>query len=1025
VRADPKRLTLAANRRDLAGVYGSRADGVIAPEKRHARTGAPAEAVPLAVVDELTLCRVTAWPAQRAHELLAAPDWRERIAALLRDDEVFRTAIVVASAGLRPVVERVLRGEPLDERAAGRLLAYAVRMATRTTPFGLFASVGAVAFGAREGHVDEVSARVARPNVDHEWLVGAVDALAERALSGGEDLVVEAATALRREGPRFALLDERKVFATGEGTQYRSVTIAATPPVIHALELARGGRSVDALAQSLAETFAVDGDRARSLLRKLAAARFLIPAARPAPLDDARDRLASFARTQPSLAPLVDALDAAAGARAGAKPGIPDVAALDTAVQRLRSIGPGDVAQPMFFDLTHAPVALPENVRDDVVRLADVLVRCGTREHLDAFRKRFYERYESGERLVPLLELVGPHGIGIPLKTEFDPTTPPNAPAPARKFRLAASIGAAVAAGAREIALSDADWAAIRPERPAAMPPSLEVGFCVLAPSFEAVAAGEYRIVSSPMTASYGAGKTTGRFAKYQDAAFCERLRQVVAAEAPPGAIAAEPVFVPERARSGNVIAHPVVAGATIPINAHAGGADALALDDLLVGIADDRVVLWSRSRRRRVHVVWPHAFNALLSPPLARFFAFVARDGVHVPVPLDIGDLATLPYVPRIRWGRIVLRRATWTFSVGELRARGLAALARERGIPHRALFGEGDNVLALDTRSDAGAALLRDQTRARKPDDVVALTEAFLDDDDLWLRDARGARYASEFIASLRSTASQTTPNAREPIFADESARTRTPGSEWCYLKLYANDREFRSEIAPALLRFGEEATSSGVATGWFYVLYADPDQHVRLRLRSGGGDDALRERALAFAEELVHAGVVTRYSLATYERELERYGGAAGIELCERLFHRDSIAALRGPAVDVLAGRERLEALALPFVRAFDALTAPDERERWIDTRRPEPHAASRDESGVLRLLAAAGPAAPDGEHAALARELANCCGGGAPFLDVVDSVLHMHLNRRGVDRDEELALRRLLWKALFARRSRRTA
>jgi class I lanthipeptide synthase len=999
---------------------------VIAPEQHRARRSAPAETVPFTVVDELTLGRVTAWPAQRAHELLAAPDWRARLAALLRDDVVFRTAILIASAGLRPVVERALRGEPLDERAAARLLAYAVRMATRTTPFGIFASVGPVAFGAHEARVDDVHARVARANVDHEWLVGAVDAFAERALSDGEDLVVVTATALRREGPRFALLDERKVFATAEGTQYRSVTIAATPPVAQALELARGGGSVDALARSLAETFAVGVERARSLLRKLVDARFLIPAARPAPLDDALERLAALARTQPSLAPLVDALRDATGARHGAQPGIPALEALDATVERLKAIGPADVVQPVFFDFTHAPLTLPDNVREDVVRLADVLVRCGTREHLDAFRKRFYERYESGERLVPLLELLGPHGIGIPLKTEFDRAAPTGAPRPARTFRLAALLGAALAHGAREIALSEEDWRAIRPDRPAAPPPSLEVGFCVLAPSFEAVAAGEYRIVSSPMTASYGAGKTTGRFAKYQPDAFAQRLRRVVAAEAPAGAITAEPVFVPERARSGNVIAHPVVAEATIPINVHGGGADTIALDDLLVGIADDRVTLWSRARRRRVHVVWPHAFNALLAPPIARFFDFAARDGGRVPVPFDIGELGALPFVPRIRLGRIVLRRATWTFTVAELRERGLAPLARECGIPPYALFGDGDNVLAIDTRGDAGAALLRDQTRTRKPDDVVGLAEAFVDDDDLWLRDARGARYAGEFIASLRSVADPAAASAaaavREAVFVDETARTRTPGSEWCYLALYANDREFRSEIAPRLLQFGEQATEDGLAAGWFYVLYADPDQHVRVRLRSGGDDAALRERAIAFAEGLVQDGVVTRYQLATYERELERYGGADGMALCERLFHHDSVGALRGPAVDVLAGRERLEALALPLLRAFDALTTPDERERWIDTRRPQAHAASRDESDVLRLLAAA-PAAAGDEHAALARALAACCGGVAPYLDVVDSVLHMHLNRRGVARDEELALRRLLWKALFARRSRR--
>jgi thiopeptide-type bacteriocin biosynthesis protein len=992
---------------------------MIAPGKeratRPARRPEGREAIALTVIDELTLGRVTAWPAQRARTLLAAMDWREKLAALLREDGAFAAAVLIASRGLRTVVERALRGEPLEEREATRLLAYAVRMATRTTPFGIFASVGPVAFETAERVVHAVGARTAQANVDHEWLVGAVDAIAERAIAAGEDVVLATATALRREGPRFALLDERKIVSDGTGTQYRSVTIAASPPIAHALELAADGTSSDALARSLAATFSVDLERARGLLRKLAEARFLIPAARPAPLDDARERLASYARSQPSLAPLLGALREAPGPRRG----VPDLAAHDRAVEQLKTAGPADVEQPVFYDLTHAPISLPDAVRADVLRLADVLIRSGGREHLDKYRERFMTRYESGERLVPLLELVGPHGIGIPSSTEIE--RPPAGQA--RRARLAALVGGALRDGAREIALSDDDWAAIRPDLPQPLPPSLEIGFHVLAPSFDAIAAGEYRIVSSPLVATYGAGKTTGRFAKYQDESFREHLRAAVAAEAPPGAITAEPLFVPERARTGNVIAHPVVAESVIPINAHAAGVDAIAPGDLLVGIADDRVALWSRSRNRRVHIVWPHAFNAQLAPPLARFFACVARDGGRMPAPFDPGELALLPFVPRIRVGRVILRRATWTFTAAALRERGLAALALEHGVPRYVTYGEADNVLVVDTRHDAGASLLRDQTRALKPDDLVPLAEAAIDDDDLWLRDADGARYPGEFIASVRSTA---TPGAARnvPVVADETARVRTPASEWCYLKLYVNDREFRSEVAPRLFGFAQDATASGLASHWFYLLYRDPDQHVRLRLRAASGEDgaALRERALAFAEELVAAGVVSRYALATYERELERYGGADGVVRCERLFHRDSVDALRAPGAELLAGRERLDALALPLLALFDALTTPDERARWIDTRRPAAKPASRDEADALRALANAPALDPNDERTALAREIAACCGDANPYLDVVDSLMHMHLNRRGVGREEENDLRRMLWKALFARRSR---
>lgn len=988
---------------------------MIARPERGARGRRPAaETIPFAVVDELTLGRVTGWPARRARELFADADWPQRLAALLREDTRFRTAILIASAGLRPVVERVLRGEPLGERAALRLLAYAVRMATRTTPFGMFASVGPVAFAAGEVRVDELAARVARANVDSEWLVGAVDALEERALGEGEDVLVATATALRREGGRFVLLDERKTNWDGGGMQYRSVTIAASAPVAHALAFARAGRSTGELVRELAREFSVEPERARSLVRKLAGARFLIAAARPAPLDDAPERLAAFARAQPSLALLAGAVRDAIAPH----PGGADLAGFDATVARLRQLGPPELAQPVFFDATHAPLNLPENVRADVLRLADAFVRCSGREHLDAFRKRFHDRYETSARLVPLLELLGPHGIGVPGSTEIDRGTP----ALARRTKLAALVGAALAAGRREIALSDDDWTAIRPDLPDPPPPSLELGFHVLAPTHDAVAAGEYRIVPS-LIASFGAGKTTGRFAKYQDDAFRARLREVVAADAPPGALTAEPLFVPQRARSGNVIAHPLIAQATIPINAYAGGGESIDLDDLLVGIAGGSVALWSRSRRRRVHVVWPHAFNASLAPPLARFFAYVARDNARQLQSLDLGELAQLPFVPRIALDRVVLRRATWTFGVRELRERGLAALAPEHGVARYAAFGDHDNLLVVDTASEAGAALLADQTRRRAPDENVTLAEAFVEDDDLWLRDRRGERYPGEYIVSLRGTAARTAADPA-PVFVDETARTRTPGSEWCYLKLYANHREFRAQIAPSLAALGAELTAAGAAAHWFYVLYGDPDQHVRLRLRSYGDGAALRDRAIAFAEELVRASAVSRYALATYERELERYGGAAGIGACERLFHLDSEAALRGPAVDVLAGRERLEALAVPLLELLGALTTADERERWTASRRPAARAASQDEAAILRVLASATPPAPDDPRGALAREAAAACeAAGSAYLDVVDAQLHMHLNRRGVLGDEESDLRRLLWKALFARRSRR--
>ena len=633
------------------------------------------------------------------------------------------------------------------------------------------------------------------------------------------------------------------------------------------------------------------------------------------------------------------------------------------------------------------------------------------------------ERYESGERWIPLLDLIAPTGIGIPGETGFEE---PARREPrererdaARRARLGALIGGALAAGARELRLSERDWDALQPPLAAdALPPSLEVAFEVAAPSYEAIARGEYRLVPSALLATNGGGRTAGRFAKYQDDAFRAVWRETVGDGAHGDVITAEPLFTPPRARVGNVMAHPLATDAVIPINVHVEGADALALDDILVGIEGERVALRSRSRGARIHIVWPTAYNPRLAPPLARFFYLVSRDGLRMPGTLPLGELGELPFVPRIALDRVVLRAATWSVPVAELREGDLAAVAAARGIDRYVSYAEGDNVVAIDTRAEAGAVLLRDRIRRLPAEAYVKLQETFLGQDALWLRDAGGARYRAEFVTSV-AAAPRRFAVPRPAVLPDHERRV-LPGGDWTYLKLYANPREFRSDLAPRLRAF---AQARGAA--WFYVLYRDPEWHVRFRLHGVGGPEQLAE-AVGFAAELVREGVVDRFALDTYVRELERYGGPEGMALCERLFHLDSVAALDAASLDTLGPREKLEALAAPALRLFGALLTPEERAAWVASRRPSERASKGEEGEAVRAVAREAPAllrpAPGDPVVPLARALSAVCAGSTPYLGVVDSLLHMHCNRRGADRDEEHALRRLLWKALYGAQRR---
>jgi lantibiotic biosynthesis protein len=153
----------------------------------------------------------------------------------------------------------------------------------------------------------------------------------------------------------------------------------------------------------------------------------------------------------------------------------------------------------------------------------------------------------------------------------------------------------------------------------------------------------------------------------------------------------------------------------------------------------------------------------------------------------------------------------------------------------------------------------------------------------------------YAAEFVVPFLRT--RAAPSAAEQLglrHASESlsVRRRPPGSDWLYAKIYA-PRGLHPRIVCTLRAEVVVPCRESAIRDWFYLPYADPEPHVRVRFR--GPRHRLRngvlsrlERAL---EPLVQSGTVWRWELSTYERELERYGGSQHVELAEQVFHADS--------------------------------------------------------------------------------------------------------------------------------------
>jgi len=476
--------------------------------------------------------------------------------------------------------------------------------------------------------------------------------------------------------------------------------------------------------------------------------------------------------------------------------------------------------------------------------------------------------------------------------------------------------------------------AGTRPLNPAAAPDaplSLDVSVFLLAPDPRAIDAGDFTLVIGPNLGAPLAGRWLGRFADLFGAeadAYYAWLDEAERA-ADPGTVPAEVVYLPANPRSTNVILRPSVATHEIVVNGRGSAPRQVGLRDLLVSHDGTGLYMRSRSLGVRLRPTARHMLNHHGAPPVCQFLDAVGHGCAAEFNGFDWGASESLPVLPRVEVGRTVLAPARWLVSVSGWTpadgvTRGALDLALERaqqrwGLPDRVYATVADNRLLLDlTEPDD-----RDQLRRefKTSGGTMRLQEALPDVADAWVPGPDG-RYLTELVISLvrrpggtvqpAESAPPTGGSTIDAVVPAERAggertrlarptvrdRVRLPGSDWLFAKFYAPYDQLTRLLTAELADLIDMAENSGLARRWFFLRYSDPEPHLRVRWQ-GEPDLLLRHllpQVAVFAEQLVEAGRISRLAIDSYDRELDRYGGPAGLDVCESVFHADSVACRR---------------------------------------------------------------------------------------------------------------------------------
>jgi thiopeptide-type bacteriocin biosynthesis protein len=448
-------------------------------------------------------------------------------------------------------------------------------------------------------------------------------------------------------------------------------------------------------------------------------------------------------------------------------------------------------------------------------------------------------------------------------------------------------------------------------------------------------------------------------------------------------------------------------------------------------------------------------AHNFYASQGIYRFLGLLQEQGMAVELGWDWGPLGQAPFLPRVVSGRLVLCRAMWRLGRDELRALGEArGTARfrtvqqwraRRRLPRWVCVAEADNELPVDLDNVLSIETFVELVKGR---DQATLVELAPGPEELCARGPEG-RFVHELVVPFVRV-SEETPSALTTLprgcgRRGVVARSFPPGSEWLYAKLYTGAATADQVLAAVVRPVTQAALRSGAADCWFFIRYGDPDWHIRLRLH--GEPSRLQEEVWpalrAAVTPLLDDGRVWRLQLDTYEREVERYGGAEGIVVAERLFHADSeaVLALAGLLAEDARGDVRWRLAFLGMDRLLSDLGFDRDTRRAVirktrDLFATEFHADAdfkhqlgskyRPERKSLESLLDLAPG-PDDRLAAgveifqhrsvllapVMAELKACARAGrlsVPLAELAPSYLHMHANRllRAAQRAQELVL-----------------
>ena len=837
------------------------------------------------------------------------------------DEGVMGEAILVASSSLSNMLEKSNYNQKDRNSIAFSLYKYISRTFSRTTPFGLFASVGMGTFDNIQKNINFQELEFKKNSrIDMEWLLGFIDSM-EKEKHIVAQLRVKANHTIVKSGKRMELLfpthcgQGEKI----EGTITDTISIRLTDASKYTLEKAKEPIVFSNLVDDIYEQYGkeIDRDIVFNFVWEMFRQEFLISELRPPllgenPVDYLIKQLNKISGVEKEICFLQQLQKRLAdydNERIGN--GLQKYRLIDQQMQGILKTKSSLQVDTVFSNI----VSMDKKIAEDFEEVIEVMCRITPITQGYPYMKEYYlkfiEKYGTAVD-VPILDLVNANiGIGYPTyystgQYSSQYTNIEKAKIARRKRVIRNQIESSIINQFSEIVLDDKliasltlsnDWENKLPE-------SMEIYGEIIIPSQGSDNREAYTIIVNPNSGSFQKGLTLGRFAN-----FSKEIKSTVKAmaqceqELNSNTILVDVTYIPTYGRTANIMMskncfpYEMAIGTNIQDNKAE-----IRLDDIYVCADNQRLFLKSKSYGKEVRVMASNMLNFASSPYLYRLLRDLSYEMKNQWQPFVWDNEEKYIFTPRLRYKNVVIVPAQWNlypemfekedFKSEETFFTSFQNIVRKWGIPKYVFVKFADNHILLDiTMKEAVKFLRKDLNKGI----VLKLEEMVGTFEERTLFQDKNNHYMTEVVFEVEKKERAKKEEKMYPLikYEDTSSRILFPGEEWLYINLYCPENTQNELLRNKVVPFADKLVLEGILQKWFFIRYDDGKPHIRLRLRVNETKNigGLLNKVLDWLKDCKKNGEIFDANIKSYERESARYGGPQLIEMAESVFWRDS--------------------------------------------------------------------------------------------------------------------------------------